>query len=146
MSQNEVSQLLSALRDAGLKLTPQRLAIAEAIAGDCSHPTAQQLHERLAPRFPTMSVATVYNTLSALIEVGQCRSIHLGAVTRFDPNVSHHDHAVCDRCGAMVDVPCQEGADRAPGRALRGFRVAHIERVYRGLCAPCAGAASPEHS
>src|SRR5262245_62257453 len=97
--------VLADLKRAGLKLTPQRIAIVRELAGDRSHPTAQELFERLKPAFPTMSFATVYNTLDALAKLGLVGSLRLGSAVRFDPNTAPHHHAVCDGCGAVVDLP-----------------------------------------
>ena len=131
-----------ALRVRGLKVTPQRLAILEELVGDPTHPTAADLFERLRPRLPSMSFATVYNTLAVLTEQGLCvaTSLMAGAV-RFDPNVEPHDHAVCDGCGLVVDVILERGAPReaAPKqRPVSGFAVRVVERIYRGLCVGCA--------
>ena len=96
--------MLADLKRAGLKLTPQRIAIVREIADDFSHPTAQALFERLRPAFPTMSFATVYNTLDALAGCGLTGSLNLGGAVRFDPNTDPHHHAVCDACGMVVDI------------------------------------------
>jgi Fe2+ or Zn2+ uptake regulation protein len=135
--------MLRDLKHAGLKMTPQRLAIVKIFAGDESHPTAQELFERLRGEFPSMSFATVYNTLDALVSAGLGGTLRLGGAARFDPNTSAHHHAVCDRCGAVHDVPAETLApSSATVRRLRqsagGFSVRAIERVYRGLCAKCA--------
>lgn len=132
---------LGALREAGLKLTPQRLAIIRVFADDPSHPTAQELFERLRDAFPTMSFATVYNTLDALAKRGLSGELNLGGAARFDPNTSPHHHAVCDRCGAVVDIPAapvgRDAASRVSG-AVPGFVVAREERTYHGTCSRCA--------
>jgi Fe2+ or Zn2+ uptake regulation protein len=133
------ARLIDALRAAGLKLTPQRLAVVEALQGDQSHPTALELHERLRARFPMMSVGTIYNTLDALTRIGGCRELQMGGSTRFDPNVDRHDHAVCERCGSIRDVARSPGGPE-PGCELAGFQVEHVERIYRGICASCGGA------
>src|SRR5262245_59634308 len=100
------------LRAAGLKLTPQRLAIVRELAADPTHPTAQELFDRLRPSLPTMSFATVYNTLDALASAGLCAALSLSpGASRFDPNMKPHHHAVCDRCGLVRDIPF-EGAAR----------------------------------
>jgi Fe2+ or Zn2+ uptake regulation protein len=125
-----------ALRDAGLKATPQRLAILRSLAGDETHPTAQELYERLSPEFPSLSVATVYNTLSALTRIERCTPLELGGPVRFDPNVEPHDHAVCERCGSIRDVPAAVSGTRSDD--LAGFTVRRVEQIYRGLCARCA--------
>ncbi len=129
-----------ALRQAGLKATAQRLAILRSLSGDETHPTAQELHERLRGRFPTLSVATVYNTLAALTRVEHCRPIELGGPIRFDPNVEPHDHAVCEVCGKIRDVGVGSHDDKPRRPALAGFRVRRVEKIYRGRCADCAGA------
>ena len=136
-----MTALMDALRSAGLRLTPQRLAIVQCLAGDETHPTAQELYERLQRRFPTISVATVYNTLSALGGIGHCRQLDMGGPSRFDPNTAPHDHAVCERCGAIRDVDRVMRPRAEPGCTLPGFRVEHVERIYRGICAKCAEAA-----
>ncbi len=124
------------LREAGLRATPQRLAIARELAGDRSHPTAQELFDRLRPRMPTMSFATVYNTLSALSARGLCaaRVLSPGA-TRFDPITEPHHHAVCEACGAVLDVPAEPALVSLP--AVPGFRVRAVEQVLRGVCEGC---------
>jgi Fur family peroxide stress response transcriptional regulator len=134
-------QMLVQVREAGLKLTPQRMAIVRELADDPSHPTAQELYDRLRSELPTMSFATVYNTLATLSAAGLCtsRSLTRGPA-RFDPNMAPHDHAVCDRCARVVDVNCAEpggAGDPVPD----GFQVRAVERVYRGVCARCASAA-----
>jgi Fur family peroxide stress response transcriptional regulator len=128
--------MLADLKRAGLKLTPQRIAIVRELADDRSHPTAQDLFDRLHGAFPTMSFATVYNTLDALARVGLTGSLHLGGAVRFDPNTSPHHHAICDACGVVVDIPTTAPAKRSlPG--LDGFHVRAEERTYRGLCGRC---------
>jgi Fur family peroxide stress response transcriptional regulator len=132
-------RMLADLRSAGLKLTPQRIAIVREIADDLSHPTAQILFERLRPSFPTMSFATVYNTLDALARCGLTGSLNLGGALRFDPNAEPHHHAVCDACGAVVDVEVDDVEPFSPTITnLSGFRVLREERIYRGLCDRCS--------
>jgi Fur family peroxide stress response transcriptional regulator len=134
--------MLRDLKRAGLKMTPQRIAIVRLFASDESHPTAQDLFERLRGSFPTMSFATVYNTLDALATRGLSGVLRLGNAARFDPRTDAHHHAVCDRCGAVVDISAASlsptpGAVRKMRRAAPGFSVRAVERVYRGLCARC---------
>ncbi len=144
-SEQERDTIVRELREAGLKVTRQRLAVVGALAGDETHPTAQEIFDRLRPDFPTMSFATVYNTLSALASIGRIRPLSLGGATRFDPNVGPHHHAICDRCGAVRDVPSR-GRPLTPRKdrvVLEGFEVHRVERLYRGLCADCREASRP---
>ena len=145
---DHVAEMLACVRAAGLKLTPQRMAIVRELAADPTHPTAQELFERLRPALPTMSFATVYNTLDALAAAGLCASLSLSpGAARFDPNMEPHHHAVCDRCGLVRDVHCEQGdpdpgqAKDGPPRHPPGFQIRAVELTYRGLCAACAGLA-----
>jgi len=147
---NRIDLMLEGVRTAGLKLTPQRIAIVRALAADPSHPTAQEIFDRLQSSLPTMSFATVYNTLDALTTAGLCGSLSLSpGPARFDPNMAPHHHAVCDGCGLVRDVARPTtGAgvaelartitrlDETP--ALSGFEVRAVEHIYRGLCAMCS--------
>ncbi len=141
------SAMLRDLRRAGLKLTPQRIALVRQFAGDGSHPTAQDLFERLRPSFPSMSFATVYNTLDTLARAGLAGIVRLpgkrGDAARFDPNSTPHHHAVCDECGTVLDIAAgtlapTPGATKKLQRAAPGFAVRTVERIYRGLCSRCA--------
>lgn len=142
-----MTAMLARVRASGLKLTPQRMAIVRELAADPTHPTAQELYERLREALPTMSFATVYNTLDALAEAGLCEALSLSpGASRFDPNMEPHHHAVCDRCGLVRDVPRSSrasdsevaGAGAAGEGGLGGFQVRVVEQIYRGLCADCA--------
>lgn len=147
--------MLATLRARGLRITPQRLALVEAFAEDPSHPTAQDLFERMraepAARAAksgrrergAMSFATVYNTLEALAQAGLSTTVRLGAAARFDPNTQPHHHAVCDVCGAIADVPAEAITVEAPDAArvresAPGFDTLRVELTYRGVCAACA--------
>ena len=139
--------MLRDLQRAGLKLTPQRMAIVRLFADDGSHPTAQDLFERLRPTFPSMSFATVYNTLDALARAGLAGIVRLpgkrGDAARFDPNTRPHHHAVCDGCGSgtrhhrghsrAYAGRRREGAQGGAG-VLRSRRRAHLPRPVRALC------------
>jgi Fe2+ or Zn2+ uptake regulation protein len=148
-----VTEMFARVRASGLKLTPQRMAIVREIALDPTHPTAQELFERLRAAMPTMSFATVYNTLDALSSAGLCVSLSLSpGAARFDANMRPHNHAVCDRCGLVRDVPRHDESE--PGETdvdasfavVSGFSLRTVERIYRGICASCAEEKASERS
>jgi Fe2+ or Zn2+ uptake regulation protein len=153
LAEAKVAEMLACVRSSGLKLTPQRMAIVRELAADPTHPTAQELFERLRPSLPTMSFATVYNTLDALASAGLCAALSLApGPARFDPNMRAHHHAICDRCGRVRDVACEDvppedsqalrgaalDSPAAPASPEAGFEVRSVELIYRGLCATCA--------
>ena len=137
--------MLRDLKRAGLKLTPQRIAIVRLFASDESHPTAQDLFERLRPRFPSMSFATVYNTLDALARAGPgghrppARQARRRGAVR-----PEHRRRTTTPC-ATGAAPCstsrrarsrpRPGAVKKLRRAAPGFSVRAVERIYRGPAA-----------
>jgi Fur family peroxide stress response transcriptional regulator len=92
-------------RDMGMKLTPQRLAILEFLEGNTRHPSAEEIFGAVKDRFPTMSFATVYNTLEALKARGKLLELTIDpARKRYDPNPENHHHLMCIRCGKIKDI------------------------------------------
>ena len=80
----------------GLKLTPQRLAILEYLEGNKNHPSAEDIYKALKPRFPSMSFATVYNTLEILVKKGVIKELNIeSSRKRFDPFTHPHHHFFC---------------------------------------------------
>jgi Fur family peroxide stress response transcriptional regulator len=144
----KIEKMLAGVRAAGLKLTPQRMAIVKELASDETHPTAQEIFERLRPGLPTMSFATVYNTLGALSSAGLCAALSLSPGSgRFDPNMSPHHHIVCDVCGSVRDLPPalpgsagtpDANSTKAVAQLAPGFELRSVERIFRGVCVSCA--------
>lgn len=136
----EPRRLIEVFRRAGLRWTPQRQAVAEALWGATSHPTAEDVYRAVRDRHSKMSRATVYNTMEALAAVGQIETIHASSGTRrFDPNPIPHHHAICRSCGTIVDVPTAQvpGGALVPTHVDSGFRVEGCRIEYRGVCSSC---------
>ena len=137
VTRNNVEALL---REAELRLTPQRFAVLEYLTRAQGHPTADQIAAEINRRFPRASRATVYNALKALRDAGLVREVATEeALTRYESNVEPHHHFVCRSCGRIEDVPA--GALPAPARVTLagGHEVETIEVTMRGLCGACKG-------
>lgn len=133
--------LLGRLRHRGWRLSAQRRAVAESLAGDHVHLTAEQVHDLARARLPEISRATVYNTLNELVDMGELIVVDVvDGPKRYDPNTAaHHDHLVCEQCHAILDVPRTADPPGPTGPAAGGYRITSVEITYRGLCASCAG-------
>jgi Fur family peroxide stress response transcriptional regulator len=117
--------------------TPQRLAIRKFLEGNLSHPSAEDIHDALRDQFPTLSLATVYNTLDALLERGEVVEVSGDAARkRFDPVVTRHHHLVCVRCGKIVDIP-EKIRPVLDDQESRGFHVIRCQVDFHGLCPEC---------
>jgi Fe2+ or Zn2+ uptake regulation protein len=133
------TELTTAFRDRGLKITPQRQAIFRVLHGNVAHPTAEAVYAAVAVEMPTISLRTVYQTLNDLAGMGEILDLDVGTGSRrFDPNVDDHHHLVCDRCGLVRDVSVDTSSLIVPAAVLDGFAARTVDVVFRGLCPACA--------
>ncbi|WP_329376545.1 transcriptional repressor [Streptomyces sp. NBC_01351] len=142
-----MSDLLERLRECGWRMTSQRRVVAEVLEGEHVHLTADEVHARAAQLLPEISRATVYNTLSELVSLGEVAEVSAqGRAKRYDPNAHHpHQHLVCSECGTIRDVhPTGDPLAGLPAQERFGFTVSEVEVTYRGLCPDCA--ARPPHT
>lgn len=124
-------------RETGLKLTPQRIAILDFLEGNTGHPSAEEIYRAVSEKFPTMSFATVYNTLAALRRKGTVVDLTIDPdKRRYDPNTKPHNHFICTSCRKVVDIHVDYFLD-LPAHIKEEFAVTgnHIE--FYGLCARC---------
>jgi len=127
-----MKRLLQALRTHGIQPTAQRLAVARFVLDADSHPTADQVWERVRQRSPTLSRATVYNTLNLFVEKGLLRTqaVREGALV-FDPRIARHHHFIDEETGAIHDVPWE--AVKVTGeKSLQAYEVRDYQVVMRG--------------
>lgn len=125
---------------AGLRVTPQRRAVLDVLRTSHDHPTAAEVFERVRQVVPGIGSATVYRTLSLLVESGQALELSLGdgASARFDGNVHRHDHVVCDLCERAVDITTELPAATLEGVAGdTGFSITGYDLQFRGRCPDC---------
>lgn len=135
------SDLREVFRSTGLRWTPQRQAIAEALWGCVDHPTAEEIFRIVRKRHPEMSRATVYNTMDALAAVGEIDAIQSSDGTRrFDPNMDPHHHLRCRGCGLLIDLPLDRlpKVPRLSASLRKGFRILGYRIEVEGLCPHCA--------
>ena len=142
------SQLIELFRKAGLRWTSQRDAVVDVLWGSTSHPTAEEVYQEVKSKHARMSRATVYNTMDALVAMGQIETIHANSGTRrFDPNPIPHHHLVCRGCSRIYDLPLNGALDppKIPPAVTDGFQVEGYRIEFQGLCSPCArsGPAEP---
>lgn len=127
-----MSDIIQVLRRHGIRATPQRIAVAEYVLAAKAHPSADGIREQVRRRCPTLSRATVYNTLKLFVEKGLIKTQVLkeGTVV-FDPRVDAHHHFIDVDTGKIYDVPWQ--ALKVSGaQALRDFEVREYQVIMRG--------------
>ena len=101
-------QLITKLREKGFKVTPQRIAICELIVSCKDHPTVDQVYQEIKKKYPTLSLATVYQTLHLLTEIGLLQELGFSdRVSRYDPDTSFHINIICNNCGTIQDYKAE---------------------------------------
>jgi Fe2+ or Zn2+ uptake regulation protein len=134
-----------------VRLTPQRRAVLDVLAAADDHPTAAEVLERVRGVMPGVGAATVYRTLALLVESGQAAELRVGHgdASRYDCNLAHHDHLVCDHCGRVEDVrvPLRRAALADLGDQ-NDFIITSYDLRIHGRCATCAATSttSPRRS
>src|SRR5215813_10443558 len=87
------------------RATQQLATVYEALQGDHSHPSADEVYQRVRQTLPRISLGTVYRNLQRLVAEGKIRMFLLGErVARYDPMMAEHDHFICQQCGSIEDV------------------------------------------
>lgn len=142
----QLNTMLARLEAGGKRVTPQRAAVCEALLADTAHPTAAELWQRVQALYPTISQATVYNTLAALEELHLVRALDIVGEnhTHYDVCVDPHVNVVCTSCGRIADVHT-DTLEALLGlvAARSGYRLAPQDGVIvYGRCPICVAAAS----
>lgn len=137
---NTKTVILEKLKQSGLKLTPQRLAIVEFLEGNTTHPAAEDVYNAVKTDYPTISLATIYNTMDTLVKIGVVQEILINNDKRhFDPDITNHFHALCRKCGGITDVfePFTKEAAEIRNK-VSGFKVESTSIDFYGICEGCA--------
>jgi Fe2+ or Zn2+ uptake regulation protein len=120
-------------------LTRQRSVVLEVVRASDDHLTASEVYEAARKLLPTISYATVYNSLRYLKETAAIKEITFGnGASRFDKETLRHDHAICSECGKLVDIDLPETVDLMTAAARRSrFKPESIHLTLVGRCPDC---------
>ncbi|HVV01526.1 MAG TPA: transcriptional repressor [Verrucomicrobiae bacterium] len=129
------SPLPARLAARGFRFTTQRQQVYDVLLRERDHPTAEEVFIRAKAAMPDISMATVYNCLTALVQCGLARQVTLErGAARFCPNMREHCHFYCDICDTVFDI------ELPPAKAMelpRGFRAQRFDLAIHGSCPRC---------
>jgi len=125
-------------RSTGLKVTHQRVAIFNYLAGTESHPSPDEVYETIRVRLPSISLATVYKVLDQFHRQGFLRRVSTeGQVARYDARMEHHHHLICKSCGIIRDLELDPAGSHPAMPEVADFRIERSETFFHGLCNTC---------
>jgi Fur family peroxide stress response transcriptional regulator len=126
---------ITRLKEAGLKLTPQRLALIKILKDNKNHPSADMIYEELKKKYPMVSFSTVYNILNVLKKIGEIKELTIAEnKLYYDPNPDPHHHFLCEKCGQIQDI-YQDFRIRTEKINLHQVKKHQI--YFYGICSDC---------
>ena len=119
---------------AGLRMTKQRREVYSVLLHDRDHPTANEVFRRVQEGMPTISLATVYNCLDALVDHGLVNQVNFDREpSRFCVNLAPHVHFHDEETGVIHDITFKKGCEITDLLELpRGTKVTDLELTIRG--------------
>lgn len=139
-------EMVEKLTERGYRLTPQRMAVLCILAESKEHLNIEEIYARVHQEFPMTSLATIYNTVTMLKEIGEVLELSFGdGGKRYDGNQpSPHPHLLCEYCGSVIDpdIPILE---ELTGRVaeLTGYQITSQRLDFFGICPSCQKALNP---
>ena len=133
--------LIKQLRERGLKVTPQRLAIIEVLIemGDL-HPGARLVYEEAKKKKKNLSLSTAYATLNELSCHGIIKTLQFDKMeNRYDGNLEEHINLICERCKKILDYKVPIAVDQREVAKKTGFLITDTRLEYYGYCQECRG-------
>jgi Fe2+ or Zn2+ uptake regulation protein len=131
--------LLEQIRQNGLKITPQRRVILKLLVQDDSHPTADEIYQRVLLAMPEVSRTTVYNTLRELTAMGELTEVQglSESGLRYDTDISGHHHLFCTHCHALIDIDHDFKGLILPTEESSGYQIVRQQVTFYGICPNC---------
>jgi Fur family transcriptional regulator, peroxide stress response regulator len=131
--------ILKKMKEKGLKLTPQRLAIVDAfVERTALHPGARLIHQEAKKRYRGLSFSTVYLTLKELSRHGIIKTLEFDRMeNRFDGNIADHINLICKRCRKIMDYQVPPVLQSKELEKKAHFRVTETRLEYYGYCSDC---------
>ncbi len=137
--QHRVNLFVETCRRHQLKVTPQRMAVYQALVQSRQHPTADMMFQEVRREYPNISYDTVNRTLLTFAGIGLVDVVEVfGGPKRFDPDIDDHHHLHCMACGRIIDFDHDNYTRlEVPAEIARRFTVISKRVVLKGLCAAC---------
>jgi len=131
---DEFEKVISLLKEKGYGLSMPRMIIIKYLLSNKTHHTAESIYKAISNDYPSISVATIYNTLKLLTKEGLLTQLYIeGEKVFYDSTPGEHSHFICRICGKIKDVTDKP---RKISK-IKGDRVEKIYVYFYGVCEDC---------
>jgi len=122
-----------------IRYTNERIEILNFLRGNFSHPAVEEVFEALRKKLARISKATVYRNLKFLAEKGLIQEVNIKGVSRFEPNLDPHHHAICRDCGKIMDFESKELTEYSLeiAKKIKEMDVKSSSTNFYGICKEC---------
>jgi len=132
-----MTKSIEKLKSSGLKVTPQRVAIIEYLS-EYGHLSIAKMYELVKEKFPSISLATIYKNVNAMIDNGFLKEVKIiGQDSRYELNYGEHSHVVCRECGKVVDIEMESSELLKEASKKSDMSVESSSMVFYGICKEC---------
>ncbi len=129
-------EIILKLKKNGVKVTPQRIAIIDYLEKNRIHPSAEKIYEYVIKDYPSISLATVYNTLDKLEELNAIKKLKISDDNKinYEYDITPHSHFYCKQCRTIIDIPAK---DILHDEFINGNKIDEFSLYYKGTCSAC---------
>ncbi len=139
---SRLNAIVLKIKKMGYSLTPQRLEIIKIISESKNHPSATDVYNKLKKLYPMVSLNTVYKNLSMLASLHEVKEIKIMQNSvHYDGDISLHGHAICEKCGKIIDVEIDEFDFKK--KLIENYHIRNYGVEFYGLCDYCHKEESP---
>ncbi|WP_228197948.1 Fur family transcriptional regulator [Poseidonibacter antarcticus] len=132
-----ISNYTGLLKEYDLKVTPQRVAIVEELYLN-GHMNIDDLYKKLLTKFPSISLATIYKNINAMLEKVFLSEVKIpNTKSVFELVKTEHAHLVCSSCGNIEDITLNVSSVLEEVNSLSKFKIDSTNLVLTGLCSHC---------
>lgn len=125
------------LKSCDLKVTPQRLTLLEEIY-KYGHIDIDRLFENIKKSFPTISLATLYKNINAMVEKGLLKEVKIvGMKNKYEITKKEHAHAICSECGKVEDVYVDADTMKSNLETETQYYISKTDMNFFGVCPDC---------
>lgn len=126
------------LKEYDLKVTPQRLAIVEEIHSN-GHMNIDDLYQKLLSKFPSVSLATIYKNINAMVEKVFLAEVKIpNGKSVYELSKTEHAHLICDSCGLIEDIDLDTNLLFNQLSQKSGFEIDSAQIILNGICKNCS--------